>query len=182
MESVLQRRESGIFKKILYDSNFYFKCRSTEAGRGTKDASCYFGGVMEDKSELYEIIAALKMLRDLYTEQHWFASGENFLSTHNFFKDLYESAEKDIDALAEGALGLEWLLPSAQEFSEMVATAFSSFNGVYSNEEAIKLENNLRKCCKEFMDDCVDEGMNNRLAGVCDESLHRVYFLKRFSK
>lgn len=137
---------------------------------------------MQDHSELYEIITALRLLRDLYTEQHWFASGKNFLSTHNFFKDLYESAEKDIDALAEGALGLEWLLPSAQEFSEMVATAFSSFNGIYSNEKAIELENRLRKCCSELMADCVDEGMKNRLAGTCDASLHRVYFLKRFSK
>ena len=137
---------------------------------------------MQDHPELYEIITALRLLRDLYTEQHWFASGKNFLSTHNFFKDLYESAEKDIDTLAEGALGLDWLLPSAQEFSEMVATAFSSFNGVYSNEKAIELENRLRKCCSELMSDCVDEGMKNRLAGTCDASLHRVYFLKRLSK
>ena len=137
---------------------------------------------MEDKAEIYEIIVALRVLRDLYTEQHWFASGKNFFGTHKFFKDLYESAEKDIDTLAEGALGLDWLLPSAQEFSEMVATAFSSFNGIYSNEKAIELENRLRKCCSELMADCVDEGMRNRLAGICDDSLHRVYFLKRFSK
>ena len=137
---------------------------------------------MEDKSELYEIITALKVLRDLYTEQHWFAAGKNFLSTHDFFKDLYESAERGIDGLAEGAIALDWVIPSASELTDMAATAFSSFNGIYSNDKAIELENGLRRCCAELMSDCVDEGMRNRLAGVCDDSLHRLYFLKRFSK
>ena len=137
---------------------------------------------MKDKAEIYEIIVALRVLRDLYTEQHWFAAGKNFLSTHDFFKDLYESAEKGIDGLAEGAIALDWVIPSASELTDMAATAFSSFNGIYSNDKAIELENRLRKCCSKLMSDCVDEGMKNRLAGTCDASLHRVYFLKRFSK
>ena len=137
---------------------------------------------MKDKAEIYEIIVALRVLRDLYTEQHWFAAGKNFLSTHDFFKDLYESAEKGIDGLAEGAIALDWVIPSASELTDMAATAFSSFNGIYSNDKAIELENGLRRCCAELMSDCVDEGMRNRLAGVCDDSLHRLYFLKRFSK
>ena len=137
---------------------------------------------MKDKAEIYEIIVALRVLRDLYTEQHWFAAGKNFLSTHDFFKDLYESAERGIDGLAEGAIALDWVIPSASELTDMAATAFSSFNGIYSNDKAIELENGLRRCCAELMSDCVDEGMRNRLAGVCDDSLHRLYFLKRFSK
>lgn len=162
------------------------KIRSGNQGQSTNEAPS--GG-------LSSILAMLKGLSHIHQTHHWQSSGPSFYGDHLMFQRLYEATSKEIDGIAEKAVGLCCEDTVNAHMQMKLMTSF--VNDVYScgvkfqngNQKALiilslKAEKMFLNCVCSILKQLQQEeiytiGLENFIQGIVDNHESSVYLLKQ---
>jgi len=62
---------------------------------------------MEEKVKIANtMVAYLKAIYTIHQQNHWLSKGDHFYGNHLLFQRLYESAQEDLDSIAEKCIGI----------------------------------------------------------------------------
>jgi starvation-inducible DNA-binding protein len=62
---------------------------------------------MEEKVKIANtLVAYLKAIYTIHQQNHWLSKGDHFYDNHLLFQRLYESAQEDLDSIAEKCIGI----------------------------------------------------------------------------
>lgn len=142
--------------------------------------------------ELSIVLAHLRALSLTHQVHHWQAKGDPFFGDHKLFEQLYTGTLKEIDSIAERAVGLGGPenvdLPAQLEHSLRLVEACGSpgtvpVPGVLARR-SLATELGFIRCLDlavRSMRDCgtLSRGTDNLLAGVEDAHEGNVYLLKQ---
>lgn len=146
--------------------------------------------------QLSVALVHLKHLYALHQNHHWTAMGDSYYGDHLLFQRLYEGILKEIDALAEKAIGLGCtgnvdLHLQHHQLLKLVTGQGSASMIPHSSDLARKslmAEMNFLAVMKHLCDSLkesglMSHGLDNLLAGIEDAHEGHVYLLKqRISK
>lgn len=119
----------------------------------------------------------------LYTHSaHLLAKGATSHQDHKLFGDFYSAHESAFDQVMERMIGLghEIDLQSIISSASRMAAAYSFVN--FTNETGFRaveeFEQQIRELVRKYVPN-VDDGTQNLLQGLADESLARSYHIKQ---
>lgn len=135
-----------------------------------------------------KLLAYLQGLYHTYQFMHWQVSGDNYYGDHLLFQRLYESVDKEIDPVAEKAIGLtnDPSTISPIQHSNLVSKYLAKFadgaeDGIHASLRAERglLDLILQiKAALEHQGKLTD-GLDNMLQGVADTHEGHVYLLQQ---
>jgi len=135
-----------------------------------------------------KLLAYLQGLYHTYQFLHWQVSGDNYYADHLLFQRLYESVEKEIDPLAEKAIGLtnDPSTISPIQHSNLVSKYLAQFadgaeDGINSSLRAERGLINLISQTREALEQQgkLTDGLDNMLQGVADTHEGHLYLLQQ---
>ncbi len=142
--------------------------------------------------ELSVVLAHLRALSLTHQVHHWQAKGDPFFGDHKLFEQLYTGTLKEIDLIAERAIGLGGPenvdLPAQLGHSQGFVEACGSQGTIpvasALARRSLMMEFGFIRCldlAAKSMRDCgtLTRGTDNLLAGVEDVHESNVYLLKR---
>ena len=143
-------------------------------------------------AELSIVLVHLRYLAFVHQTHHWIAKGDPFYADHQMFERLYNGTVKEIDAVAEKAVGLgnEQNVNLALQVSQLqqLCKAYGSPQTVPQSSElaraSLVAECNflkiLKACCESMRSQGIETpGVENLLHGIADAHEGYVYLLKR---
>ena len=131
---------------------------------------------------MHDLAVTLREAQLYAHNAHNIARGPSFFSDHEFFSDAYAAYEKAYDHVVERMIGLghQVDLPAITKTAGKEAGAYS-FDGM-TNEACFRVllqhEAEIQKLVKKYVPN-VDDGTQNLLQGLADESLDRSYLMQR---
>jgi DNA-binding ferritin-like protein len=147
-------------------------------------------------SELAVTLDLLKALYGIHQTHHWQVSGHTFYADHLLFERLYKTVNKQIDGVAERAVGLGNselvnLRSSLRNVTRFVDAVDMSVNIEESNDEALRMvrtsylaEKFFISALEDIMKDLkaknlMSFGMEQLLGTILDEHEGLCYLLKQ---
>jgi DNA-binding ferritin-like protein len=130
-----------------------------------------------------DIISKLRLLSLYYQTAHWTVKGSLFYQDHLLFERLYDSVNKEIDEVAEKAIGLTKdrsvvnlpdILNKVQQGASKLR--FECKENVEFAREAILLEQDLISFLEVAAKDC-SLGCNDLLASIANTHEGHLYLL-----
>lgn len=148
-----------------------------------------YGG--ESMCELAVMLSMLRAVSTLHQAHHWQTRGTQFYGDHQLFEHLYDKLTKEVDRLAERAVGLGDYplvnpIVATKQVAEMVSM-LSSGEGqspeqyVVTSLKATAAAIVMIKSVQEalFRKGKLSDGTGNLLQGIADKLEGHVYLLKQ---
>ena len=142
-------------------------------------------------AQLSIILVHLRFLGMLHQTHHWIAKGDPFFGDHKLYEQLYDTVVKEVDDVAEKAVGL------GTEENVCLGTALAQMHQLAEQylEDGVPTPESLAKkslecevafiklveymCLSMRNQGTCTDGMQNMLNGICDVHERHVYLLKR---
>lgn len=131
---------------------------------------------------MHDLAVTLREAQLYAHNAHNVAHGPTFFSDHKFFGKAYAAYEGAYDRVVERMIGLGYQvdLPAMTKSAGKEAGAYSFEN--MTNEACFRVllqhEGEIQKLVKKYVPN-VDDGTQNLLQGIADESLDRCYLIQR---
>ena len=138
------------------------------------------------------VLSHLKYLYELHQYHHWTAMGDPFYGDHLLFQRLYDGVSKEIDMIAEKAIGLgcttnvDLHLVHSQVLKLISGTDSGTMIPQSSDlaRKSLMAETNFLKVIEHIishLQECglLTSGLSNMLEGIADSHEGHVYLLKQ---
>ena len=142
--------------------------------------------------QLSVLLVLLKHLREVYKNNHWISKGDSFYGDHLLFERFYDNVVKEIDVVAEKAIGLGTSANvNAQLISQQVLKLIECCNVNSTIPQSTELakrsltaEINFSNACELLIESLkqsalLTRGLDNMIAGIQDLHEGHVYLLKQ---
>lgn len=140
-------------------------------------------------AELKILLSYLRAISQIYEHSHWQSAGINYYADHLLYQRLYEETVKEIDQVAEKAIGIsnDSKVINPIEDSKITTQIVSKFTGGEFNPEsfpeiAIAAEKELLKLIDSLMSKKPSDGEQNMLQGIADGHQSHLYLLQQRDK
>lgn len=124
--------------------------------------------MIEQQKKLNSILADTFLLYMKVYKFHWNIKGENFISIHKLYNDLYEYLYDSVDTIAERMTGLGYYAPcSCAEFIKLGKVVEKEGFDLTIEETITELSNDLEILIKDLTDSysILDEATVSLLTG-----------------
>jgi len=149
-----------------------------------------WGGV--PYAALSAVLSHLKYLYELHQNHHWTAMGDPFYGDHLLFQRLYDGVAKEVDMIAEKAIGLgctanvdlQLLHSQVLKLISGAETATMIPQSSDLARKSLMAETNFLKVIEHVishLQECglLTPGLSNMLEGIADAHEGHVYLLKQ---
>jgi DNA-binding ferritin-like protein len=141
-------------------------------------------------AELGVLLGATRALSLVHQQNHWCSKGSNYYGDHLLFMRLYEATDKEIDPLAEKAVGLGSEsfvmmvnhMPHIQAFLELVADKLNNADEGYKSSNSAEvlfaaiMENIFRTLEQQGL---LTPGLEQLIGTMMDVHEGHLYLLKQ---
>lgn len=143
-------------------------------------------------AELSVVLVHLRYLAMLHQTHHWVARGDSFYGDHDLFEELYDGVNKEIDMVAEKAVGLSsehnvnlmLQIAQLQQLSKACAspqtvpqTSDLAKASLVAEWNFLKILTAVLECMRSNR--TASDGVENMLQGIADRHETHIYKLKR---
>lgn len=132
------------------------------------------------------LLSFARALAHIYQHAHWHCANSNFYGEHLLYERLYNSANEDIDQVAERAIGITDDSNAIHPIEDIKYTATivnkfvsGEFNPENFAEIGITAEKEFLKLIKKMMAGNKSDGVQNLLQGIADRHEGHLYLLQQ---
>ena len=132
------------------------------------------------------LLSFARALAHIFQHAHWASANTNFYGDHLLFERIYNSANGDIDVIAEKAVGITNDSSTINPIEDIKYTAIivnklvsGEFNPESFSEIGIAAEKEFLKLIEKMMAGNKSDGVQNMLQGIADKHEGHLYLLQQ---